>query len=100
MRSGSPQWQIELLRRLELCEDMLRNHGFEPLGPADGPIEEAIVGRSSAQIHIFEIKKAGLRNDRFAAIKTDYVRRGPEPSPLRCGYVRLSASFDRRGTRM
>ncbi|MBL6457437.1 hypothetical protein JMJ55_19060 [Belnapia sp. T6] len=28
---GSPQWQIEALRRLEIPEDMQRKHGFAPL---------------------------------------------------------------------
>ncbi len=29
---GSPQWQIEALRRLEIPEDMQKKHGFKPLG--------------------------------------------------------------------
>ena len=29
---GSPQWQIEALRRLEIPEDMQKKHGFAPLG--------------------------------------------------------------------
>ena len=33
---GSPQWQIEALRRLEIPEDMQKKHGFAPLGAADG----------------------------------------------------------------
>jgi len=35
----------------------------------------------------YEIKKAAWRDDRFAAIKPDYERRGREPSNLRYGYV-------------
>ena len=30
--TGSPQWQIEGLRRLEIPEDMQKKHGFAPLG--------------------------------------------------------------------
>ena len=37
--TGSPQWQIEALRRLEIPEDMQKKYGFKPLGPADGPIK-------------------------------------------------------------
>ena len=85
--TGSPQWQIESLRRLEIPEDMQRRYGFKPLGPADGPIKEAIFGKNSAQMYKFEIKKAELLNDRFAQIKAEYTRRGPAPSHLRYGYV-------------
>jgi len=31
---GSPQWQIEAMRRLEIPRDMQRKHGFAPLGGA------------------------------------------------------------------
>jgi uncharacterized protein len=33
---GSPQWQIEAFRRLEIPEDMQRRFGFAPPRPADG----------------------------------------------------------------
>ena len=36
---GSPQWQIEALRRLEIPEDMQEKYGFAPLGPADGMVK-------------------------------------------------------------
>ena len=32
--TGSPQWQIEGLRRLEIPEDMQKKYGFGPLGAA------------------------------------------------------------------
>ena len=35
--TGSPQWQIEGLRRLEIPEEMHKKHGFPALGAADGP---------------------------------------------------------------
>ncbi|MET0442776.1 MAG: amidohydrolase family protein, partial [Casimicrobiaceae bacterium] len=40
--TGSPQWQIEALRRLEIPEDMQKKYGFKPLGAADGPVKTAI----------------------------------------------------------
>jgi hypothetical protein len=42
--TGSPQWQIEALRRLEIPEEMQKRYGFAPLGPADGPVKAAILG--------------------------------------------------------
>ena len=29
---GSPQWQIEAMRRLEIPDDMAKKHGFAPSG--------------------------------------------------------------------
>ena len=37
--TGSPQWQIEGLRRFEIPEEMQKKYGFAPLGPADGPVK-------------------------------------------------------------
>jgi len=85
--TGSPQWQIEALRRLEIPEDMALKHGFAPLGPADGPVKTAIFGQNSAKMYRYDIKRAGLEGDRFAAIKARYLREGPEPNHLRYGYV-------------
>ena len=85
--TGAPQWQIEALRRLEIPEDMQKKFGFTPLGPADGPVKRAIFGENSAKMYKYEIKKAAWRDDRFAAIKSDYERAGREPSNLRYGFV-------------
>jgi hypothetical protein len=41
---GSPQWQIEAFRRLEIPEDMQRRFGFAPLGAADDSVKRAIFG--------------------------------------------------------
>jgi hypothetical protein len=48
---GSPQWQIEALRRFEIPEQMRARHGFEPLGPADGPVKRRIFGENSAHLY-------------------------------------------------
>lgn len=85
--TGSPQWQIEALRRLEIPQDMQRRHGFKALGPADGPVKNAIFGLTSAKMSRYDIKKAGLATDRFAVAKADYERAGPARSNLRYGYV-------------
>jgi uncharacterized protein len=85
--TGSPQWQIEALRRLEIPEDLARRYGFAPLGPADGPIKTAIFGENSARMYAFDRRKAGLERDRFAVRKAEYIGAGPEPSHLRYGYI-------------
>jgi len=85
--TGSPQWQIEGLRRLEIPEEMQKKYGYPALGPADGPTKRAIFGENSAKLYRYDVKKAAWRDDRFAAIKTDYERAGRDPSNLRYGFV-------------
>jgi uncharacterized protein len=87
--TGSPQWQIEGLRRLETPEDMQRKYGFAPLGGATGPVKTAIFSNNNAHLYNIDTKKAelDLKNDRLAALKADYETVGPERSNLRYGYV-------------
>jgi predicted TIM-barrel fold metal-dependent hydrolase len=87
--TGSPQWQIEGLRRLEIPEEMQKTYGYSPLGPADGPIKNAIFGGNSARLYGIEQSSAQreMRGDKLTHMKADYEIRGPEPSNLRYGYV-------------
>lgn len=48
---GSPQWQIEALRRFEIPESFQKEHGFQPLGPADGRTKQKIFGETSARLY-------------------------------------------------
>ena len=87
--TGSPQWQIEALRRLEIPEDMQKQYGFEPLGPADGPVKTAILGGNNARLYKYPIqKKAELAGDRFAQLKAQYEQSGPDRSNRTYGYIR------------
>jgi uncharacterized protein len=94
--TGSPQWQIEGLRRLEIPENMQKKYGYAPLGPADGPVKSAIFGGNNARLYGIEPKRAmqQLSNDRFAAMKAEYDKNGPEPSNMRHGYVVPSGPID------
>lgn len=86
--TGSPQWQIEGLRRLEIPENMRKKHGFSALGSADGAVKNAIFGGNNARL--YEITTAAaesIRNDRFSAIRSDYLSEGATPSNRRYGYV-------------
>jgi predicted TIM-barrel fold metal-dependent hydrolase len=86
---GSPQWQIEAMRRLEIPEDMRRKHGFAPLGPADGLVKSAIFGGNSARLYDVHIKTAQgtISTDTIAAIRAEYVANGGLRSNTRWGYV-------------
>ena len=85
--TGSPQWQIEGLRRLEIPEEMQKQYGFKPLGSADGPIKTAIFSGNSARLYKLEKHASITKGDRFAALKRDYERNGVGRSNLRYGYV-------------
>jgi uncharacterized protein len=86
--TGSPQWQIEGLRRLEIPADMQKKHGFAPLGPADGEVKTAVFGGNNARLYkLPPSDRIKLARDSFATLKMDYERRGPERSNLRYGYV-------------
>ncbi len=87
--TGSPQWQIEGLRRLEIPEEMQKKYGFAPLGAADGPVKTAIFGGNNARLYGINPGKAGmdLSKDRFSVMKAEYEKNGPERSNVRYGYV-------------
>ena len=89
--TGSPQWQIEALRRLEIPEDMQKQYGFKPLGAADGPVKTAVFSGNNAKLYGIDPTKRtdiGPNRDRFARMKEEYENNGPARSNLRYGYVR------------
>ena len=87
--TGSPQWQIEGLRRLEIPEDMQRAHGFAPLGAADGPVKTAIFGGNNARIYNVDpaAARTATAGDHFSARRREYLAAGAEPSNRRYGFV-------------
>jgi uncharacterized protein len=85
--TGSPQWQIEALRRLEIPEDMQRRYGFAPLGPADGPVKNAIFADNSVRMYKYDRRRAALDTDAVSRVKAEYAASGAERSNLAYGYV-------------
>jgi uncharacterized protein len=85
--TGAPQWQIEGLRRLEIPEDMQRQHGFAPLGPADGPVKNAIFGENVARLYRYDRRAELGGSGRLAELKAEYDRSGIGRSNRRYGYV-------------
>lgn len=91
--TGSPQWQIEALRRLEIPQDMQKKYGFKPLGPADGPIKQAILGDNNARLYnLTAQQRSALEDDRFAVLKESYQTSGEGRSNLTYGYIRKSSA--------
>jgi len=85
--TGSPQWQIEALRRLEIPEDMQKKHGFAPLGAADGPVKTQIFSQNSVKMYKYDQKWAELEGDEVSRVKRDYAAAGGERSNTAYGYV-------------
>ena len=93
---GSPQWQIEALRRLEIPEDLQKKHGFAPLGPATGDVKRAIFGLNGARV--FNVDVGAKRNpmppdfqDHLAKLRADYLAEGADPRHTYHGWVRKRA---------
>ncbi|HYJ18212.1 MAG TPA: amidohydrolase family protein, partial [Burkholderiales bacterium] len=54
---GSPQWQIEAFRRLEVPEDIMKKFGWKTaLGAADGKVKTQIFGQNSAKLYKYQIQ--------------------------------------------
>jgi predicted TIM-barrel fold metal-dependent hydrolase len=90
--TGSPQWQIEAWRRLEIPEDMQKAHGFAALGAADGPVKTAILGYNAARLFGCERHAELASPDRFAVLKREYEQMGRGSDNLRYGYIAKPAA--------
>lgn len=86
--TGSPQWQIEALRRLEIPEELQKKYGLAPLGPADGKVKNAIFGGNNARLYSYKAQlRAELENDRIAEYKDLYEKHGAGRTNLAYGYA-------------
>ena len=87
---GSPQWQIEALRRLEIPDDMMKKMKWKTkLGGADGAVKRKIFGENSARLYKVPIKAAleRMTTDQLAVMKREYQREGVERNNAYYGYV-------------
>jgi hypothetical protein len=90
--TGSPQWQIEALRRLEIPDDMRRRYGFAPLGDADGAVKNAIFGANNARLYDYTpAQRLALAGDRLSAARVAYEAAGTARSNIAWGYTRRDA---------
>jgi predicted TIM-barrel fold metal-dependent hydrolase len=89
---GSPQWQIEAFRRIEIPEDMRARYGFAALGGADGPVKRGILGENAARLYSIDRRNAfaadTLARDGIAAVRADYLAAGGARSNLAYGFIR------------
>ena len=90
--TGSPQWQIEALRRMEIPEEIQKKYGFAPMGPANGPVKTAILGQNNARLYGFSPKQqAEVLTDKVAYFKEIYDKHGEGRTNLAYGYVNKSS---------
>ena len=87
---GSPQWQIEAFRRIEIPEDMQKKWGFAALGPADGPTKRAILAGNAARLYALDPKQVARETsaDALAAARREYEAAGPDRSNTAYGFIR------------
>ncbi|BCT68122.1 hypothetical protein [Nitrosospira sp. NRS527] len=86
--TGSPQWQTEALRCLEIPEILQKKYGLQPLGLADGPVKMAIFGENNTRLYNFTAQqRSGLTDDGIASYKNLYGKHGAERTNLAYGYA-------------
>ncbi len=72
---GSPRWQIDAFRRLEIPGDLQGKFGYRPLGPADGPLKGKILAGNAAAVYPFAAD--ALRGDRLQSLREAHGARKP-----------------------
>jgi hypothetical protein len=87
---GSPQWQIEAMRRLEVPDDIMKKMGWKTkLGGEDSKIKRQIFGENSARLYKYKIQAeyGPMTHDMVAQIKQEYQREGIERNNVAYGFV-------------
>ena len=85
---GSPQWQIEAFRRLEMPEDLGERFGWTPLGGPTDAFKASVLGLNAVPFYGLDPKDyaRGAELDDLAVIQADYLARGGQRSNLAFGY--------------
>ncbi len=83
---GSPQWQIEALRRFQIPADLQKKFGYKPLTQKD---KEKIFGLNAARVYKIDLKakRNQIPEDYMSKIKTAYHQQGGQRSNAFYGWV-------------
>jgi len=87
---GSPQWQIEAMRRLEIPDDLMEKMGWETkLGAPDGEVKNKIFGLNSAKLYKYDMLEEypQISDDQLVKIKSEYDRENVKRNNAFYGYV-------------
>ena len=87
---GSPQWQIEAMRRLEVPEDMRVKYSLPDLGRANSGTKQAIFGLNAARIYDIDVTtvQKDFQVDKMSELVRNYREFGDGPTNRRYGLVR------------
>ncbi|MDQ3798137.1 MAG: amidohydrolase family protein [Acidobacteriota bacterium] len=83
---GSPQWQIEAFRRLQMPEDLQKRFKFKPLTAA---VKAKILGLNSARVYGIDVKAKmnAIPGDYMTKLKEKYRAAGAQPSNTQYGWI-------------
>jgi len=83
---GSPQWQIEAFRRLQMPERFIKDFGFKPL---TDEVKEKIFGINSARVYGIDpaAKMKAIPGDYVTKLKNEYRASGGKRSNRQYGWV-------------
>ncbi len=83
---GSPQWQIEALRRFEMPKELMDKFGYKPLTKE---IKNKIFGLNAAKVYGIDVeaKRKAIPGDYLTKLKMAYRYHGGEPSLAAYGWV-------------
>jgi predicted TIM-barrel fold metal-dependent hydrolase len=87
---GSPQWQIEAMRRLEIPDDMMAKTKWKTkLGDADSAVKRKVFGQNSARLYKFNAQAEfdNISRDQIAMMKQEYEKEGVERNNAFYGFV-------------
>jgi hypothetical protein len=94
---GSPQWQIEAMRRLEVPEDMQKKYGLPALGGENSLTKQAIFGLNSARLYDLGLNEAknlpdmpSFSEDKIGQLAEKFREEGGQPSNKRYGLIRTA----------
>jgi uncharacterized protein len=83
---GSPQWQIEALRRFTMPEPLMKRFGYGPLTP---DVKTQILGLNAARVYGIDPSRQRnpMPSDFIPKMKAAYREGGPRPSLTQYGWV-------------
>jgi hypothetical protein len=83
---GSPQWQIETLRRFTMPEPLMKRFGYLPLTP---DVKAQILGFGAARVYGIDpsLHRNSVPPDYVSKLKAAYREEGPSPSLTQYGWV-------------
>ncbi len=83
---GSPQWQIEALRRFTMPESLMKRFGYRPLTP---DVKARILGLNAARVYGIDpnLHRNPVPPDYVSKLKAAYLEQGARPSLTQYGWV-------------